>query len=230
MTDTADFIRYYHGRILGEMNGVFLVHYGNDEAVYYGVGSIVHNAKSGTETPSLRSEDAANRFWADRIKNLQAHPETITEFVNPPYAGDLTPLPLDETNFAALMQHIKQENADWKVLTVFSDFLIAKRTQQIQNDRYAIVTYREPARFEGGPPLWDQTISKEQAERFSRNLSGMYAYYQNLKAEEEARRRLAAAQREQEMREHPERFSRKPIPKRKLRRMKKRLKYEHPDT
>ena len=82
----------------------------------------------------------------------------------------------------------------------------------------------------GGPPLWDQTISKEQAERFSRNLSGMYAYYQNLKAEEEARRRLAAAQREQEMREHPERFSRKPIPKRKLRRMKKRLKYEHPDT
>ena len=206
MMDTADFIRYYHGTILGEINGVFLVHYGNAEAVYYGIGSMVHNKKTGEEYPTFHGSDAANTFWAGLIEKLHAHPEMITEYVNPKYADDLIPLPLDETNLAALMQRIRTDHEDWKLLTMFPDFLIAKRTRQIHDDHWEIVTYREPGHFEGAPPLWSKTISKEDAEKYRRNLNEMYAYYQALKAEEEAYRREAAARSEQLKKDHPELF------------------------
>ena len=108
--------------------------------------------------------------------------------------------------------------------------MIVKRTQQIHNDRYAVVTYREPGHFEGGPPLWDKTISKEEAEIFSRDLNAMYAWYEALMAEAEARRREAAAQYEQHKREHPELYSKKPLSKRKKQRLKKRLARQNPDS
>lgn len=227
---TAEFIRYYHGTILGSVNNVYLVHYGDAAEVWCGIGCWVRDTEKDREYASFHSDDIANPFWADLIERLHAHPETITDYIGSGHSPHDIPIPLDETNLPLLLEKIRKENAEWQGLTVFPDFVTVRRTRQIHNDRYAIVTDREPAQFEGGPPLWDQTISKEDAEIYSRNLNEMYAYYLALKAEEDARRRLAAAQREQEMREHPERFSRKPIPKRKLCRMKKRLKYEHPDT
>ena len=227
---TAEYIRYYHGTILGSVNGVYLVHYGDTAAVYYGIGCRVRREEDGREYVSFHSDEAANPFWNDLIERLHAHPETIADYICSNRAAKLHLLPLDETNLPIVLEEIRKDNPDWQGMTVFPDFVTVKRTQQIHDDRYAIVTYREPGHFEGAPPLWEKTIPKEYAERYSRDLNEMYAYFTALKAEKDARRRLAAAQREQEMREHPERFSQNPIPKRKLRRMKKRLQNKHPHS
>lgn len=227
---TAEYIGYYHGTILGSVNNVYLVHYGDAEAVYYGIGSMVHNRKNDEEYPSFQTDDITNPFWKERLETLQAHPELIAEYVNPKYYDYLIPLPLDESNLAVLTEHIKQNHADWKFQTIYPDFVIVKRTQQIHNDRYAVVTYREPGHFEGGPPLWDKTISKEEAEIFSRDLNAMYAWYEALMAEAEARRREAAAFHEQYKREHPELYSKKPLSKRKKQKLKKRLARQNPDS
>ena len=139
---TAEYIGYYHGTILGSVNNVYLVHYGDAEAVYYGIGSMVHNRKNDEEYPSFRTDDITNPFWKERLETLQAHPELIAEYVNPKYYDYLIPLPLDESNLAVLTERIKQNHADWKFQTIYPDFVIVKRTQQIYNDRYAVVTYR----------------------------------------------------------------------------------------
>ena len=227
---TAEYIGYYNGTILGGKNGLYLVHYGDAETVYYGIGCMVRNQETGKEYPSFHSDRAANPFWADLIKRLHAHPEIITEFINPKYSNAWVPLPLDEANLAAVMERIHKDNEDYKPETIFPDFVIVRRTRQIHDDRYAIVTYREPGHFEGAPPLWDKTISKEEAEMFSRDLNAMYAYYSALKAEEDARRREAAASYEQYKREHPELYSKKPLSKRKKRKLKKRLENKHPHS
>ena len=226
---TAEYIRYYHGTILGSAENVHLVHYGDAEAVSCGIGCMVREQESGKEYPLFYEDDMANPYWAEWIEKLHRQPETINEYINRPYRPALVPLPLNEANLAAVMERIQKDYKGFQPMTIFPDFLILKRMQQIHDDRYAIVTYREPARFEGSPPLWDQTISKEDAERFSRDLNAMYAYYSALKAEEEARRREAAAQYEQHKREHPELFSKKPLSKRKKRKLKKRLARQNPD-
>ena len=227
---TAEYIRYYHGTILGSVNNVHLVHYGDAEAVYYGIGCWVRNTGKDEEYVSFHSEDTANPFWAHLIERLHAHPETIADYIGSIRYANLIPLPLDETNLPKILETIRNDNTDWQDMTVFPAFVTVRRTRQFHNDRYAIVTYREPGHFEGAPPLWDQTISREDAEAYSRDLNEMYAYYTALKAEKDAKSRLAAAQHEQFKLEHPELFSRKPIPKRKKRRLKKRLQNKHPHS
>ena len=78
---TAEFIRYYHGTILGSVNNVYLVHYGDAAEVWCGIGCWVRDTEKDREYASFHSDDIANPFWADLIERLHAHPETITDYI-----------------------------------------------------------------------------------------------------------------------------------------------------
>lgn len=125
---------------------------------------------------------------------------------------------------------IREKGADWENVAEFPDFVIVRRKRHFSSDRYAVIAYKTVSSFENAPPFWDETISKEDAEKYRRDLDAMYAFYQALSTEEDARRREARARAEQYEREHPELFSKKPLSKRQKRKLKKRLQNQHPHS
>lgn len=190
MTNTADLIRYFYGRILTETNGIYLVYYGDTDILCYGIGCMVQNTATGSERCYFRTYDVPNYIKQEEIDRLLAAPETIDSLLTPEkWRPPHILRPIRSDDLPKLLETIRTNAADWEDVAEFPDFLLVKRIRHLSSDRYALVTYKEPCSpFIGGPPLWDKTVTKEQAALFSKNPDKMYAYYLKLTAEEARRR------------------------------------------
>ena len=186
---TADLIEYYHGTVHAQKNGVFLAHYGNADVLWYGVGWRIRFPADGTESAVFSYKDVWRNTWGEEIQNLLAHPETIADYLGIERSEPKRILlPLDAAGLEQLKDKMRRSYPDWEITAQFPEFLIARRMQHIRTDRWTIAVYREYGHFEGAPPLWDETLTKEQAALFSKNPDKMYAYYLKLTAEKARRR------------------------------------------
>ena len=179
----ADLIEYYHGTVHAQKNGVFLAHYGDADVLWYGLGRRIRLLADGKELALFSYKNVWRNTWEEEIQSLLAHPETIADYLGIEHTEPKRiQLPLDAAGLEQLKDEMRRSYPDWEITAQFPEFLIARRMQYIRTDRWTIAAYREYGHFEGAPPLWEETITREQAARFKRNPNAMYAYYQSIAA------------------------------------------------
>ena len=210
MTETERLIRYYRGTVIASSQGVYLAHYGNADVLWYGIGCMLREPESWKTEPLFRIFDVPNFITQEKIDALTAHPETISAFIVPEKMHPPREiLPLDQENLPLLLETVRSRNPQWQWegYAKLPDFLIVRRMHRIISDRWAVVTSEEPSSpFTGGPPLWDETVTKEQVDAFARNPAAMLRWYEGMRAAQEARRQQYLQEREQYRLEHPELF------------------------
>ena len=123
------------------------------------------------------------RIPTENLIELPLYPERFTELVS----AEMPTVQLDETTkkqcFFALQYPTKY---DYNLIAAFPTFIIRQAIET--RDRYAVVTYHYrsggTASWADPIPLFDTTITREQAEAFKKDLPAMYKFCQEKLAKE----------------------------------------------